>query len=83
MFQLELVNVSTRSDVPLTWASPVSPDDTLMTTFEPGWVLRTTVNVSVEPVSETMVEPSVATTVTPAVSSSVVVASRDRLATLS
>ena len=65
--QLALVNVSTRSDVPLTWASPVSPDDTLMTTLEAGWALRTTVNVSVEPASVTVVEPSEAATVIPAV----------------
>ena len=80
MFQFELVNV--RS-VEGTVASPVSPDDTLMTTSESGWVLSTTVNESVEPDSETTVEPSEAATVTPAESSSVVVASRVRLATLS
>ncbi len=75
-------DVNVRS-VEGTVASPVSPDDTLMTTFEPGWVLRTTVNESVEPDSETMVEPSEAATVIPAESSSVVVASRVRLDTLS
>ena len=64
--QLALVNVNSFTDVPLTWASPVSPDDTWMTTFEPGWALRTTVNVSVEPDSETTVEPSEAATVIPA-----------------
>ncbi len=71
--QFELVNVNSFTDVPLTWASPVSPDDTWMTTLEPGWVLSTTVNESVEPDSETTVEPSVAATVTPAESSSAVV----------
>ena len=80
MFQLELVNVN---NVGKTVASPVSPDVTLMLTSVPGWVLRITVNVSVEPDSETTVEPSETTTVTPAESSSVVVTSRVRLGTLS
>ncbi|GIT76915.1 MAG: hypothetical protein Ct9H300mP31_14460 [Acidimicrobiaceae bacterium] len=56
-----------------TVASPVSPDDTLMTTSEPGWVLRTTVNVSVPPASVTVVPPPEAATVTPAESLSAVV----------
>jgi hypothetical protein len=68
--QLKLVNVSS---VGATVASPVSPDDTLMTTSELGWVLRTTVNVSVEPASVTVVSPPSAATVTPAESLSAVV----------
>jgi len=62
--QLELVNVSAAG---ATVASPVSPDDTFMTTSLVGWALSTTVNVSVVTDSETTVEPPEAATVTPAV----------------
>jgi hypothetical protein len=78
--QLAAVNVSCAGD---TVASPVSEDVDETTTSEVGWVLRTTVNVSVEPASVTVVSPPEAATVTPAESSSVVVTSRVRLATLS
>ena len=66
--QLALVKVS----VPVTVASPVSSEVMVRTTFEVGWAVRTTVNVSVVPVSETQVDPLVSTTVNPALSSSVV-----------
>jgi hypothetical protein len=78
--QFDVVNVNA---VGATVASPVSPDDVLMTTSDDGWALSTTVNVSVEPASVTVVSPPEAATVTPAESSSVVVTSRVRLATLS
>ena len=68
--QFELVNVSAVGE---TVASPVSPDETLMTTSLDGWVLSTTVNVSVDPASETVVAPPDAEMVTPAESLSAVV----------
>ena len=49
-FQLALVNVNVDGD---TVASPVSAEATVSTTSEVGWVSRTTVNVAVEPASET------------------------------
>ena len=70
VFQLVDVNVNA---VGATVASPVSPDDTLTTTLLDGWVLSTTVNVSVPPVSVTVVPPPEAATATPAESSSAVV----------
>ena len=64
---LQSLDVNVRDDGD-TVASPVSPDDTSMTTSELGWALRTTVNESVEPEdSETTVEPPEAATVKPAV----------------
>ncbi len=51
VFQLELVNVNWAGD---TVASPVSFDVALMTTSEDGWVLSTTANVAVVPVSDTV-----------------------------
>ena len=68
--QLLDVNVNAVGE---TVASPVSPDDVLMTTSLDGWVFSTTVNVSVDPASETVVAPPDAETVTPAESSSAVV----------
>ena len=59
-------DVNVRS-VEGTVASPVSLDDTLMTTSDDGWALSTTVNVSVVSDSETTVEPPEAATVIPAV----------------
>ena len=56
-----------------TVASPVSLDVIVRTTFEVGCAVRTTVKVSVVPVSATLVDPSDSTTVKPAASSSVVV----------
>ena len=73
--QFELVNVSA---VGATVASPVSPDDVLMTTSLDGWVFSTRVNVSVDPASETVVAPPDAETVTPAESSSAVVTATAR-----
>ena len=75
VFQFELVNVSAAG---ATVASPVSPDDALMTTLLDGWVFNTTVNVSVDPASETVVAPPDADTVTPAESSSAVVTATAR-----
>ena len=49
-----------------TVASSVSPEDTSITTFEDGWASKTTVNVSVVPVSETEVPPPDSATVKPA-----------------
>ena len=77
VFQLLDVNVSVDGE---TVASPVSPDDTLTTTSELGWVFSTTVNVSVEPSSVTVVPPPDAATVTPAESSSAVVTTTVRSA---
>ncbi len=68
--QLDVVNVSDEVD---TVASPVSALDTLNTTSDVGWALRTTVNVSVDPASVTEVEPPDAATVKPGESSSAVV----------
>ena len=68
--QLLAVNVNWAGD---TVASPVSTDVTEMTTSEDGWVLSTTVKVSVLPDSVVDVEPSDAVTETPGESSSEVV----------
>ena len=68
--QFNVVNVRF---VEPTVASPVSPDDVLITTSDDGWVLSTTVNVSVDPDSDTDVSPPDAATVTPAESLSDVV----------
>ena len=68
VFQLALVKVS----VPVTVASPMSSEVMVRTTSDVGWAVRTTVNVSVVPVSETPVDPLVSTMVNPALSSSVV-----------
>ena len=68
--QLDVVNVSDEVD---TVASPVSALETLNTTSDVGWALRTTVNVSVDPASATVVEPPDAATVKPGESSSAVV----------
>ena len=67
--QLPLVNVNVAGD---TVASPVSDEATDKTTSVRGPLVRTTVNVSVEPVSATVVEPPDSVTVNPAVSLSVV-----------
>ena len=50
LFQLPVVNVREEGD---TVASSVSPEVTLITTFELGWASNTTVNVSVVPLSTT------------------------------
>ena len=55
VFQLALVKVRGVFTV----ASPVSLEVTVRTTFDAGWAFRTTVNVSVVPVSATLVEPPV------------------------
>ena len=68
--QFELVNVNWAGD---TVASPVLADVTDMTTSEEGWVLSTTVKVSVLPDSVVDVEPSDSETETPGESSSEVV----------
>ena len=68
--QLAFVNVR----VLVTVASPVSLEDIAKTTSDDGWALRTTVNVSVVPVSATLVDPPLSAMVNPATSSSVVVA---------
>ncbi|MCP4848931.1 MAG: hypothetical protein GY899_13405, partial [Verrucomicrobiaceae bacterium] len=68
--QFDAVNVRDAVD---TVASPVSPEETSNTTSDVGWALRTTVNVSVVPVSETVVAPPDAATVKPGESSSAVV----------
>ena len=73
--QFDVVNVSDATD---TVASPVSPEETSNTTSDVGWALRTTVNVSVDPASETVVEPPDAATVKPGESSSAVVAATVR-----
>ena len=57
-----------------TVTSPVSPDETEITTSDAGWASKTTVKVSVDPVSVTPVDPLDSATVNPAVSPSVVVA---------
>ena len=56
-----------------TVASPVSLEEIKRTTFDAGCAFRTTVKVSVVPVSATEVDPSVSATVKPATSLSVVV----------
>ena len=43
--------------VPVTVASPVSLEEIASTTFEAGCAFRTTVNVSVDPDSRTLVAP--------------------------
>ena len=53
--------------------SPVSADERERTTFEFGWASRTTVNVSVDPPSDTPVDPPDSTIVKPATSSSSIV----------
>ena len=58
----------------VTVASPVSLEERESTTSEVGCALRTTVNVSVVPVSATVVDPPVSAMVNPATSLSVVVA---------
>ena len=78
--QLELVNVNVDGE---TVTSPVSADETEITTFKIGWVVNSTVNVSVAPVSSTAVDPSLWDTETPGESSSVVVTSTTWLATTS
>ena len=70
VFQLAFVKVNGVFTV----VSPVSLEVTVRTTFDAGWAVRTTVNVSVVPVSATAVDPPVSVTVNPATSSSVVVA---------
>ena len=70
VFQFELVNVNWAGD---TVASPVLADVTDMTTSEEGWVLSTTVKVSVPPDSVVDVEPSDSEIETPGESSSEVV----------
>ena len=71
VFQLELVNVNWAGD---TVASPVSGLATSMTTLLPGWLSRTTVNVSVPPASVT--DADVFDSVTPADTVVVVVLAR-------
>ena len=68
VFQLALVKVRAL----VTIASPVSFETIINTTSLSGWASRTTVKVSVVPVSATDVEPSVSAIVNPATSSSVV-----------
>ena len=70
VFQLAAVKVRLAW---LTVASPKSPLDTSIITSEAGCALRTTVNSSVVPVSETDVFPSLWVTVKPTASSSIVV----------
>ena len=62
LFQFELVKVKEPAE---TVASPVSPEDTPITTSEDGWASKTTVNESVEPDSLTAVELLDSTTVKP------------------
>ena len=69
VFQLALVKVSAL----VTVASSVSFETIINSTFVSGCASRTTVKVSVVPVSATDVEPSVSAMVNPATSSSVVV----------
>ncbi len=78
--QLAGVNVNVDGE---TVTSPVSADETEITTFEIGWVVNSTVNVSVVPVSSTAVDPSLWETEKPGESSSVVVTSTTWLATTS
>ena len=78
--QFDEVNVNSVDD---TVTSPVSADETEMTTSETGWVVNSTVNVSVVSVSSTTVDPSLWETDTPGESSSVVVTSTAWLATAS
>ena len=68
-FQFAAVKVSEL----VTVASPVSADEIDNTTFEAGWAFSTTVNVSVVPVSATLVDPPDWVIVKPATSLSVVV----------
>ena len=68
--QSDVVNVNA---VGATVTSPVSPDDVLISTSDDGWVLRTTVNVSVPPASVVTVEPSDSEIEIPGESSSEVV----------
>ena len=56
----------------MTVASPVSAEVTDITTSDAGWASKTTVKVSVDPVSATPVDPLDSATVNPAVSPSVV-----------
>ena len=72
VFQLALVKVRALFTV----ASPVSFEAIINTTSVSGCASRTTVKVSVVPVSATLVEPLVSAIVNPATSSSVVVAKR-------
>ena len=67
----------------VTVASPVSFEAIINTTSESGCAFSTTVNVSVVPVSETLVDPPDSTTVNPAVSLSAVVADTVWFATAS
>jgi len=67
-FQFPEVKVS----VPVTVASPVSLDVIVRTTFDAGCAFRTTVKVSVDPDSETLVDPLDCVMVNPATSLSVV-----------
>ena len=62
MFQLDVVNVSDRSS---SVASPMPGFVRSTCTSPAGLELRTTVNVSVVPVSETTVDPLVCVTVNP------------------
>ena len=64
---MPVVNVNVDAD---TVASPVSPDETLITTLEDGSAVSTTVNVSVVPDSFTAVDPDDSVTVKPAWGSS-------------
>ena len=57
----------------VTVASPSSEDVMVSTTFDDGSALSTTVKMSVEPASVTLVDPLVSAIVNPATSSSVVV----------
>ena len=68
-FQFAAVKVR----VPVTVASPVSPEEIENTTSEDGCAFSTTVKVSVVPDSETLVDPPDSITVNPATSLSVVV----------
>ena len=68
--QLALVKVAEL----VTVVSPESFEENVKVTSDTGWVSRTTVKVSVVPVSATDVDPPVSAIVNPAVSSSVVVA---------
>ena len=58
--------------VPVTVASPVSPEVIASTTLESGCASKTMVKVSVVSSSETLVDPPVSVIVNPAVSLSVV-----------
>ena len=56
-----------------TVTSPASAEVTAITTSDAGWASKTTVKVSVDPVSATVDDPPDSITVNPAVSLSVVV----------